>query len=60
MKELKKKHSSKLVAGAETDSWGGEGTCQGGCWWSGAGKGVAGRLEVLHWHVGKPGETTEE
>ena len=31
-KELKKKHSSRLVGGAETASWGGEDPWQGGGW----------------------------
>ena len=34
-KELKKKHSSRLVGGAEIGSQGGEDAQQGGSWWTG-------------------------
>ena len=34
-KELKKKHSSRLVGGAEMGSWGGEDAWQGGGWLTG-------------------------
>ena len=34
-KELKKKHSSVLVGGAEMGSWGREDSQQGGGWWTG-------------------------
>ena len=34
-KELKKKHSSSLVGGAEMGSWGGENLWQDGSWWNG-------------------------
>ena len=37
--ELKKKHSSRLVGGAETGSWGGEDVGQGGGWGNGQGGG---------------------
>ena len=33
-KELKKKHSFRLVGGAEMDSWGEEDSWQGGGWWT--------------------------
>ena len=50
-KELKKKHSSRPVEGAETGSWGGEDSWQGGGWktqrggglWNRAGQAVASR-----------------
>ena len=41
-KELKKKQSSRLVGGAETGSWGGEDSWQGGSWRPRMGKVVAG------------------
>ena len=34
-KELKKKHSFRLVGGVETGSWGGENVRQGGGWRTG-------------------------
>ena len=46
-KELKKKHSSKLVGGRETGSWGRENTQQGGGWRTRVGESVAGRAGSL-------------
>ena len=43
-KELKKKHSSRPVGGAETGSWGGEDSQQGNGWRTGAGEVAAGGL----------------
>ena len=40
--ELKKKHSPRLVGGAEMGSWGREDGRQVGSWWTGADKVVAG------------------
>ena len=37
-KELKKKHSSRLVGGVETGNWGGEDSRQGGSWRTGTGE----------------------
>ena len=34
-KELKEKHSTRLVGRTETGSWGGEDLGQGGSWWTG-------------------------
>ena len=48
-KELKKNHSSRLIGGVETGSWGGEVTQQGGSWRTGP-----------HSHVDKLGGTTGE
>ena len=75
-KELKKKHSSRRVGGAETGSWGREDPLQGGGWrtqrggrlWNGAGqaaasrprKVVAGRPCGPHSHVDRPGGTSAE
>ena len=42
IKELEKKHSSRVVEGAETGSWGREDSRQGGGWGTGAGGAVAG------------------
>ena len=56
-KELKKKHSSRLVGGAEMESWGGEDTWQG----SGTcGEAVADRGDLPHSCADMPGETTGE
>ena len=41
--ELKKKHSSRPVGGAEISSWGGVGSRQGSDWKTRAGKAMAGR-----------------
>ena len=41
-KELKRKHSSRLVGGEEMGSWGREDSQQGGCWRTGVGKVVDG------------------
>ena len=43
-KELKKKHSFRMVGGVEMGSWGGEDARQGGGWRTGAGKVAAGRV----------------
>ena len=44
IKELKKKHSSRLVGGVETGSQGGEDSQQGGSWRTGTGKVAAGGM----------------
>ena len=54
-KELKKKHSSRLVGGAEMGSQGGEEVWRGGGW-----RTRQGRLVVPHSHADKPGETSGE
>ena len=46
-KELKKKHSSILLGGAETGSWGGEDSWQGSIWRTRAGEAVTGRLSSV-------------
>ena len=66
-KELKKKHSSRLVGGAEMGSWaestrgkaGGMGQAR---WWleDQVGEAAAGRLVVSHTYTDKLGVTTGE
>ena len=52
-KELRKKHSSKLVGGVETGSQGGEDAQQGS-------NGARQQMAVPHFSADKPGATTQE
>ena len=59
-KELKKKHSSRLVGGVEMSSRGREDMWQGSSWRTRASEAVAGREGVPHLQVDKPAGTTGE
>ena len=56
-KELNKKHSSRLVGGAETGGWGGEDEWQGGGWRT---RQQLPDAVASHWSVDKLGGTTGE
>ena len=59
-KELKKKHSSKPVGGAETGSRSGEDLRQGGSWRTREGEAAVADQVVPHLCADKLGRTTEE